>query len=276
MISVLVLTYNEAANIGACLDSIPWRDDVHVLDSHSSDRTRAIAEAAGAVVHERPFDDYASQRNFGLGLDFHHRWVLMLDADERMTPALAEEIAERIALPDAGPGGDLCMLRVRRRDMFMGRWIRRASGYPTWFARLVRAGRVRVQRSINEEYVADGGVGHLDGHIVHFPFAKGMAWWIDRHNRYSTMEAEELCRERERRRVRISGLVDRDPVVRRAVLKQLVYRLPGRPLLVFVGLYFGRLGFLDGRAGFHFCVLRAFYEYMIAIKSITGRQQCHS
>ena len=270
MISVLILTYNEAVNIGPCLESIPWRDDVHVLDSGSSDGTPALAEAAGATVHERPFDDYARQRNFGLGLTFRHPWVLMLDADERMTPVLAAEIATVLKQPDAGSDGGLCLLRVRRQDMFMGRWIRRASGYPTWFPRLFRVGHVTVERSVNEAYVTEGSFGHLDGHIVHHPFAKGLDWWIDRHNRYSTMEADVLARERADQPVRRGELVSADPVQRRAALKRLIYRLPGRPLLMFLGLYLWRRGFLDGRAGFHYCMLRAFYEYMIEIKMKTG------
>src|SRR6266852_4748591 len=102
-ISVLILTLNEEANIGACLESVAWCDDVVVLDSFSGDQTRAIAEARGARVLQRQFDNYAAQRNFGLtSVDYRHDWVLMLDADERVTPEIREEMQQAVADQGAG------------------------------------------------------------------------------------------------------------------------------------------------------------------------------
>src|SRR5882672_1490883 len=185
-ISVLILTLNEEGNIGECLESVSWCDDVVVLDSLSVDRTRAIAEARGARVLQRQFDDYAAQRNFGLtSVDYRHDWVLMLDADERVTPELSDEMQKTVANQGAG----VAMFIMRRRDHLFGRWIRRSSGYPTWFGRLARVGRVRVERSVNEEYHTDGAVLRLRHHLDHFPFNRGFSEWIRKHNRYSTMEA---------------------------------------------------------------------------------------
>ncbi len=258
---MLVLTYNEEANVEACLHSIPWRSDVHVLDSGSVDRTAQIAESLGARVTVRPFDGYASQRNAGLALPFKHDWILMLDADERMTAELVLEIESSIAHADH----DLAMMRVRRRDMFLGRWLKRSSGYPTWFPRLLRRGRVTVEREVNEIYVATGGVLHLRAHIEHYPFSKGLDWWFERHNRYSTGEAAILSADRLRPSGRLRIFFG-DPVGRRASLKWIAYRLPFRPFLVFLYLFIFRGGWMDGRPGYIFAMMRMAYEVMIDAK----------
>ncbi|HEY2679117.1 MAG TPA: glycosyltransferase family 2 protein [Steroidobacteraceae bacterium] len=267
-VSVLILTLNEEANIGECIDSCAWTDDIVVLDSLSQDRTREIALARGARVVERAFDNYAAQRNAALGIPYKHSWVLMVDADERVPQDLATEIAARVA----GADPETVQFRMRRKDFFMGRWLRRSSGYPTWFGRLMRIGRVRVEREVNEEYVGDGTALHLDAHLHHYPFNRGIAYWIERHNRYSSLEAiakASLLIEP----VALGNPFTTDPVERRRVLKQLLYRLPLRPLLVFVYLYIIRLGVLDGRAGYYFSRMRAIYEFLIDLKAIELRRQ---
>ncbi len=261
-ISTLILTLNEEANLPGCLDSLAWCDDVVVLDSFSSDRTVELARARGARVEQHRFDNYAAQRNFGLNdIRFRHSWVLMLDADERVTPELC---AEMLAAVQAAPA-DAAMYLMRRRDHLFGRWIRRSSGYPTWFGRLVRAGRVRVERPINEEYHADGQVLRLEQHLDHFPFNKGFSEWIAKHDRYSTMEAQLRLQQRGER-VPLAALLSTDPLRRRQAQKALAYALPGRPLLMFLALYLLRGGILEGRAGYTFCRLRAWYEFMIDLK----------
>ncbi|HKK17787.1 MAG TPA: glycosyltransferase family 2 protein, partial [Opitutales bacterium] len=166
-LSILILTYNEAINLPGCLASVAFSDDIVVLDSGSTDQTVDLAERAGATVLHRPFDNYAAQRNFGLAHDFKHEWVLMLDADERVPREFIDELRS-IA------GGPVTLYRMRRKDMFMERWLRRSSGYPTWFGRLFKKGRVCVEREVNEEYYTDGEVGTLEGHLEHFPFNKGL------------------------------------------------------------------------------------------------------
>jgi glycosyltransferase involved in cell wall biosynthesis len=265
--AVLVLTKDEEVNIVDCLASIPAGVEKHVLDSLSADRTVELAKAGGALVHFRAFDNYAAQRNYGLHeIHYDTRWVLMLDADERLTPALHDEIERQLAA--AGPRQTI--FRVRRQDMFMGRWLRRSSGYPTWFGRLARVDAVRIERAINEEFVTDGEVGYLDAHLIHYPFNKGIAYWIERHNRYSTMEASTLVQESSGQ-IRWRQLASGDPAVRRKWLKQIAYRLPGRPALIFLYLLIWRGGFLDGRAGFAFCSLRFMYECMINAKTQEAR-----
>ena len=149
--------------------------------------------------------------------------------------------------------------------MFFGKWLKHSLASSTWGGRLVRIGSVRVERDINEEYHTEGKKGYLNGEFEHHPFNKGIAFWLERHNRYSSMEAAALIQE-VRGRLRFRDLFSGDPTVRRKYLKQLAFRMPCRPSLVFCYLYFVRLGFLDGRAGLTYCRLRAMYEYMIDLK----------
>lgn len=260
-LSILILTYNEAVNLPGCLESVAFSDDVVILDSESTDETVQIAKSYGATVLTRPFDNYAAQRNFGLAHNFKHDWVLMLDADERVPEDFVAEIravTDRIDNP-------VTLYRMRRKDMFMGRWLKRSSGYPTWFGRLFRKGQVRVEREINEEYYTSGEVALLKGHLIHYPFNKGIAYWFDRHNRYSSMEALKLSEERAES-ISWKDFLSKDPMLKRKAFKAFAYRLPFRPLLTFCFLYILKLGFLDGKAGFHFSFLRSTYEYMILLK----------
>jgi glycosyltransferase involved in cell wall biosynthesis len=262
-ISVLILTLNEEINLPECLASVSWSNDVVVLDSYSTDRTVAIARAAGARVIQRAFDDYASQRNAALRtIDYKNPWVLMVDADERWDATLYAEMIHAIAEAD---NSDVCILHFTRRDMFMGKWLKHSPASSTWAGRLVRLGTVSVNRSINEEYHTEGRKGYLHGQFVHHPFSKGITFWLERHTRYASMEAQVLVQEG-RVQLGIGGLFSADPVVRRKWFKRLAYRLPFRPLLVFCYLYFVRRGLLDGTPGLMFCQLRLLYEYMIDLK----------
>jgi len=262
MISVLILTLNEEINLPGCLASVKWCDDIVVYDSYSTDRTIELAKAAGARVFQRSFDNYANQRNAALTqVEYKHSWLLMLDADEQATPELVQEIHDIAKNKEIS----ISLYHVRRKDMFFGKWLRHSSGYPTWFGRFFRVGKVRVEREINEEYHTDGTVGHLKTHYIHYPFNKGVAFWFERHNRYSSMEAASLLQD-VRMPLEWRRSFSADPVIRRKFFKQLAYRMPGRPVLVFCYLYLFRRGFLDGRSGLIYCILRSIYEYMIDIK----------
>jgi glycosyltransferase involved in cell wall biosynthesis len=267
-VSILILTLNEEANLAECIDSCGWSDDIVVYDSMSDDRTLEIANAKGARVFQRLFDNYAAQRNAALtAVQYKNPWVLMVDADERVPPELAREIEMTVDRV----GADVALFRMRRKDFFLGKWLRRSSGYPSWFGRLARLGRVRVEREVNEEYIADGRVGHLEAHLHHYPFNKGIAYWFERHNRYSSMEAIAKM-GMHKHRIVVRELFARDPINRRRMLKQFLYRVPLRPLVVFLYLYIVRLGFLDGRAGFYFSRMRAAYEMLIDLKVIEARR----
>jgi glycosyltransferase involved in cell wall biosynthesis len=260
-VSILILTYNEADNLPDCLTSVDFSDDIVVLDSGSSDATAELAVNAGAKVVIRKFDNYAAQRNYGLAQDFKYDWILMLDADERVRGDFISEISEVTNLEN----NPVSLYRVRRKDFFLGRWLRRSSGYPTWFGRLCKKGAVRVEREINEEYYTKGQVGFLESHLEHYPFNKGLHYWFERHNSYSSMEASRLLEER-KNPISWRGFLSSDPMLRRKSFKQLAYRIPCRSLFAFLYLYFVRFGFLDGIPGFRFSLMRATYEIMISLK----------
>ncbi len=264
MVSVLILTRNEEQDLPGCLDTVSWSDDVHVFDSYSNDRTVEIATAWGAKVVQRAFDSYSSHRNAAFArLRFRHPWVLLLDADERVTPALAAAI-ERAAVED-DPA--VAAYRVRRRDFLWGTWLRHAQISP-FYIRLVRPELARYTREINEVLEIAGEVGELEGTLDHYPFSKGIAHWLRKHNRYSTMEAELIAGGGGLRQPSLKlALRSRDFHERRLHQKALFYRLPGRPLLKWLYMVVARGAFLDGRAGMTYATLQSFYEYMIVLKT---------
>lgn len=261
-VSVLILTLNEEINLGACLDSLAWCDDVVVFDSLSTDATTAIAAARGARVVQRPFDNWSAHQNWAVSnIEFRNPWVLYLDADERCTDGLRDEVL-RMASADAPEAA----YRIRRKDYFMGRWLRHAQLYPTWLVRLFRPQRIRYERLVNPVAVVDGPIGELREHIDHYPFSHGIAHWIARHNRYSDMEAIEAARLDGMPRPALRGVISRDPNERRRALKDLFFRMPARPVVKFCYYYLVRRGFLDGKAGLTYSTLQAIYEYLISCK----------
>jgi len=262
-ISVLVLTKNEQRDLPACLESLAWCDDIHLYDSISTDNTVEIAERFGATVTRREFDNWSSHQNWGLNnIPFKHEWVYYSDADERVTPELAKALKEFVDNP-----GDYVALRVRRRDYLMGQWLKHVT--PTPFnIRLFKPRHIRYERLTNPVTIVDGDIAETDRHFNHYPFSKGMTHWFNKHNNYSSSEAGQIIENRKlgsRFSLR-KALISKDANERRFHQKEFYYRLPLRPLVMFTLLYFIKRGFLDGRAGLTFAVLRSIYEYMIVIK----------
>ena len=269
MISVLVLAKNEEQDLPGCLASVSWSDDVHVLDSMSSDRTVEIAREHGAKVTQRAFDNWAAHQNWALAnLRFRHPWVFYIDADERPTPALRDSMLAAVQMP-----GEAVAFRVERRDFLMGTWLRHVQ-VSAFYMRLFRPERMRYERLVNPVSIPDGSVGTVSGYLDHFPFSKGISQWITRHNSYSTLEAQQILANR-KGGVKISAsaaLFEKDFHRRRYHQKEMFYRLPGRPFAKFLLLYFVKLGFLDGHAGLTYAVLQSIYEYFIVLK--TREQTC--
>jgi glycosyltransferase involved in cell wall biosynthesis len=262
-VSVLILTLNEEQNILPCIDSVRWCDDIVVLDSFSTDRTVEMAKAAGVRLFQRRFDDFASQRNYALDeIPFKHRWVFHLDADERFTEPLQHE-CEAATTDDRSSG-----FLVPSKLMFMDKWLRWSGMYPVYQMRLMKLGEIRfIQRGHGQrEADAKRGVGTLHEPYLHYNFSKGLDDWREKHDRYSTKEAEESLHERLTGQISWSDLLAGDPVKRRRALKQISMRLPGRPALRFLYMYALRLGVLDGGAGLAYCRLIASYEAMIVRK----------
>jgi glycosyltransferase involved in cell wall biosynthesis len=264
-VSALVPTLNEEMNLPECLESLDWVDEVFVVDSFSSDRTVEIAGTHGAHVVQHAFESYSGQKNWALDtLPFRNEWVLIVDADERVTPELRCEI-ERVSVDASGCDG----YYVNRRFIFLGAWVRHAGWYPSWNLRLFRHRLGRYDgREVHEHLVLNGRVGYLRADLLHLD-RRGLEAFVARHNRYSTLEAAARFKaERDapdRARLPVSLLAS--PVQRKRFLRERIWpQVPAKPLALFVYMYVLRRGFLDGRAGLALCVFHAFQEFMVGLK----------
>jgi glycosyltransferase involved in cell wall biosynthesis len=264
-LSVIILTFNEEGNLGAALDSvIGWAAEVFVVDSFSTDRTVDIAlayEGKGVHVVQHRFENYSAQWNWALtSLPLSHPWTLKLDADERATDAFRAEVSERITSEKTEETAFI----VHWRWIFMGSFLRRGGLYPNGNIRVWRTGQGYFEkREVNEHLVINGKVGVIGNPIEHHTY-KDLARWLDRHNRYSTMEARALLQGNVvgETKPRFFGRPDE----RRMWLRQVYYRVPFRHFIYFCYRYLFRMGFLDGKAGFRFAFLHAVFFYWIDLK----------
>ena len=260
-VTVMVFTLDEERNLAACLRSVSGFAETIVVDSFSTDRTLDIAREHGARVVQHAFAGFGSQRRWALEhASPSYEWVLVLDADERVPPGLAEEIAEVLARPDPRVGA----YRMRRRFHLRGVWVPRASLYPSWVVRLVRRGRVQfVDRGHAETQEVEGEIAPLANDLIDEDH-KGIEAWLVRHARYAVREAEhELALERAPAPRR--DLVARDPLARREAAKAIARTLPLRGIAYFLYAYVLRGGALEGARGLELSVRRAVYQEMIAI-----------
>jgi hypothetical protein len=189
---------------------------------------------------------------------------LAVDADERPEPELVDEMFQLVRQPDQKHAA----FRLRRKDHFMGRWIKYSTLYPSWFIRLYRHAEIFYEpRAVHEYPNVPGVVGELRGHLLHYSFSKGLEEWFVKHCRYATLEAQENLKLLTDASVgfQLFQILSRDPVQRRRKLKELSVRLPFRPYLRFLYSYIFRMGFLDGLAGYRYAKMLAMYEQMIVL-----------
>lgn len=271
-VSVVIPARNEERNIEEALASVVWADEVFVVDSHSTDRTVERAEAGGATVVQfdylgrGPRKKEWSLRN----LPFRNEWVLLLDADERVTPELREEMEAAIARSDRD---GYC---VNIEFHFLGRRLR--CFQRIWVTRLFRHRLGRFEdlglndladtgdNEIHEHVRVDGRLGYLRSTLRHED-RRNLDAWIERHNRYSTWEAHLYRRFRaEPIGIGPLGFLRLDPPAKRRVLRRVWVRVPFRPTIRFLIWYVVRGGFLDGSVGFVFCRLMAWYELATNVK----------
>ena len=261
-VSTMIFTLNEEIHLPSCLSSLQWCDDVIVIDSFSTDGTEKICRAAGVRFFQHEFEGFGGQRNWAIeNTSPAYQWILILDADERVPPELADELHNVVHSTPKDVGA----YRVRRRFYFWGRWLRYSSLYPTWVVRLIRKDRVRyINRGHAETQEVNGEIRELSNDLIDENL-KGIDEWFERQNRYSTKDAQFEAKQ-ETAPVKLFDLFGRDPLTRRSALKRVASRIPGRPFFYFLYSYFWKLGFLDGRDGLMFCFMKAMYQGMVSVK----------
>jgi glycosyltransferase involved in cell wall biosynthesis len=274
-VSAIILTFNEEANLGDALESVVgWADAVFVVDSFSMDRTVEIAlsyKERGVAVVQHGFEDYGAQWAWALArLPLRSEWVLKLDADERVTPEFKAALAVALPNADASVGG----FAFRRQIEFLGRPLRFGGHLENADTRLWRRGRVRVEaRTVNEHMLVDGKVGQLTATVRHCN-AKDLTHWIDKHNRYSSLEAQYALAGSAASEVesRLFG----SPEQRRKWFRGVHRRMPFRNSLYFLYRVVLRAGFLDGWPGVSYAFLRAAYMHWIDLKAKEARLSCRA
>nr|WP_242040776.1 glycosyltransferase family 2 protein [Coleofasciculus sp. FACHB-1120] len=268
-LSVIILTKDEQANLPDCLASLQKLDaEVFVVDSGSSDRTIEIAKELGCQVFEHPFENYAKQFNWAIeNLPIMTPWIMRLDADERLTPKLLEEL--KLILPQTDD--EITGYQVKRRVFFMGRWIRHGGYYPTWLLRIWRTDfGVCEQRWMDEHIVLkQGKIAKLQHDIID-ENKKGLSFWIDKHNRYAEREVKDMLSIiSEKDDALLKSGQSSQAIRRRWVKKNLYTRSPLflRAFLYFFMRYIIGLGFLDGIEGLIFHFLQGFwYRFLVDAK----------
>ncbi|HEX2847993.1 MAG TPA: glycosyltransferase family 2 protein [Chitinophagaceae bacterium] len=265
MISILILTKNEQQDLPDCLRSVSWCDDIHVFDSFSDDDTVEIAKRAGAKITQRKFDNWSAHQNWGLSnIPFKYSWVLYIDADERVSEELKNAVLSIDTKMD-----EAVAYEIRRRDFaWNGTWLKHAQISP-FYLRFFRPDKMRYERLVNPVSIPDGPVKKLEGYLDHYPFSKGFRFWWQRHLGYADMEAA-MRMEDIGKGTSFSlrkALFSKDFTEKRYHQKGFFYKMPGRPLIKWFYMVFGRAAFLDGRAGLTYATLQAVYEYFIVLKT---------
>lgn len=236
-LSVAIVSLNEEANLGRTLESVKWADEIVVVDSGSTDRTCEIAREHGAQVIGEPWRGYVAQKQYAIEL-CTKEWVLLLDADEEVSPGLGEEIRAALAAPDAASG-----YKLPRKNLFLGRWIRHGGFYPDPKLRLFRRGQGFVtghdphdRCELKPEGPQD--IRQFKNALIHYTYPT-LTLYLGHMNRYSSLGAE-LALSQGHGRFSFSDIAL-------------------RPLATFIYNYFIRLGFLDGREGFLLHLYHAAY-----------------
>lgn len=259
--SIIILTYNEEDTLQGCLDSIKWCDDVVIIDSFSSDKTCEIAKQSGARIFQNKFTDFAQQRNFANDtIDFKHNWVFHLDADEHFTNDLRTECNQAAVTYQFGA------FLVPAKEMLWGKWLKYAAGtvYQMRFHKLNDA-RFEQYGHGQRECDLKRGLGKLKNRYEHYFFSKGVNQWFVKHLKYAADEAQNE-QNVTLNKISYTKLITGKSYEKRRVLKAISYKMPFRPLLKFFYMYLFKLGFLDGKVGFRFCVMKSIYEQFIILK----------
>ncbi|MBN1464716.1 glycosyltransferase family 2 protein [candidate division KSB1 bacterium] len=271
-VTAVVLTVNEEQDLPQCLQSLKWCRKIILVDSGSTDKTLEIAAQWHCDIYTNHWRGFAAQRNWALqNTAIDSTWVLFIDADEVVPGALADDIV-------AATRSDAAAFYLCFKVMLFGVWVRRSSNFPVWHPRLCRRGAVVYRNAVTghgETWDVNGEVRYIRTPYIHYSFSKGFTHWLAKHNRLSSMECDAFFQSIQDK-IKIATLFSRDGHKRRQALRRLSFHLPMRPLLRFFYSYVWKRGFLDGRAGFVYCLLYLVYELMIQAKMIEKRVQKRS
>lgn len=277
MIDAMVITYNEAVNIPHSLRALRgWTNKCFVVDSGSTDGTQDIARELGAEVVRHDWEGYARQKNWALdNLPFESPWILVVDADEIITPRLRNRLTDIASLlPEHVAENGFFINRVQ---FFLGRPIIHCGLFPNWNLRFFKHGAGRYEpREVHEHVVIGNPVGYIKEAMIHDD-RRGLEHYYAKHNRYSTLEARALFREtggttNGEGAPNLSGIAGRRRWLKRYVMPNIP--MPG--LWRFTYMYLAQLGFLDGRTGFEYCKFIAGYDAQVVLKLRELRRQSRS
>jgi glycosyltransferase involved in cell wall biosynthesis len=270
-VSVLIAAKNEEKNIAEALKSVEWAEQVVVIDSQSTDRTVQIAESMNAEVAQFFYDGgWPKKRNWALSnWPLRNDWVLLLDADERVTPPLRGEIEQ--AIQQKTYDG----YYIKWKFIFLGQWMKHSWSHG-WMLRLFNRhkgayedlgmrGEGGWDAEVHENVKVDGACSKLKAELEHNS-NEPLSFWIKKQNEFSDWNAKRRLMQLEQGIPPISYLISADPGKQRKWLKAIFIRLPLKSTFMFIYLYIIKLGFLDGKAGYYFCKLRAYHEGNINAK----------
>lgn len=249
-ISVIILTKNEEKNIEKCINSARQiAKRILVIDSGSEDKTVELAQSLGAETFYHAWSGHAAQFNWALdNCDIQTEWVFRLDADERISKELAEEILQKV---NSKNSKKVAGYEMRWRIYFMGKWIKHGGTHKPYFLRLFRYGKGRVENKLMDEHIiVDGKVEKLDGDLIHYDY-KGLDAWLNKHIWYSNLEIQMQDTQ-----ANVTG-GNKSQKAKRGFY----YRLPLflRARIYYWYRYYGQLGFLDGKEGKIFIYLQAYW-----------------
>ncbi len=267
MIDVMIITHNEAMNLPHCLQALQgWTNKVFVIDSGSTDGTQDLARSFGVEVVHHDWPGYAEQKNWGMeSLPFESPWLLIVDADEVITPKLRDLLVEVAAKPvDEIPENGFF---INRLTYFLDRPIRHCGYFPSWNMRFFKRDKGRYEdRLVHEHIIIDDPIGKIKEPMLHED-RRGLEHYFAKHNRYSTLEARQLFIDiTEPDGKRVSANVTAETRRRRWLKRNVTQFVPLPSLWRFLYMYAVKLGVLDGAAGFEFCRFIATYDSMVALK----------
>ncbi|MDD5687075.1 MAG: glycosyltransferase family 2 protein [Elusimicrobia bacterium] len=234
MISVVIITYNEGKNIGKCLESVKWADEIILVDSGSTDDTITIAKKYNVKIFHNFWKGYGAQKNFAIDKS-NSDWILSIDADETVEPALYEEIKNIIQNP-----GDYMAFKIPRKLIFQDKYLRWGGCYPNYQIRLFLKSKAKFNLAlVHEKLVVNGKIGFLKNSLIHYSY-KNLSDYFERFNRYTTLDSKK--RFSENRKFHFWYYI--------------------QPVFRFFNMYFLRLGFLDGIQGLDWAIFSSFYTFV--------------